>query len=130
MPGNTPRTTLQRLPERSCADLGTAHAILDEGVLCHVGFERDGQPHVIPMAYARDGDDVVLHGSSASRLMQSLRSGAPVCFCVTLLDGLVLARPTRADATRDEHSRAAARDRPHGHAVAALHVVGVTPPVA
>ena len=92
MLGKTPRTTLQRIPERAGADLAVAYAILDEGVLCHVGVERDGYPHVMPMAYARDSDDVLLHGSSASRLMNALAAGAPASFCVTLLDGMVLAR--------------------------------------
>jgi nitroimidazol reductase NimA-like FMN-containing flavoprotein (pyridoxamine 5'-phosphate oxidase superfamily) len=60
--------------------------------VAHVGVAVDGQPYVIPMVYARVGDDLYLHGSAASRLLRALAAGAPVCVTVTLLDGLVLAR--------------------------------------
>jgi nitroimidazol reductase NimA-like FMN-containing flavoprotein (pyridoxamine 5'-phosphate oxidase superfamily) len=66
--------------------------VLDEGLVAHVGFAPEGRPFVIPMAYGRDGDDLLLHGSPASRLMRGLKSGIEVCVTVTLLDGLVLAR--------------------------------------
>jgi len=91
-PGYTPteRTTLRRLPERAAYDRGTVHAILDEGFVCHVGFELLGQPYVVPTGYARVGELLYLHGSSGSRL--GLRSELPVCVTVTLLDGIVLAR--------------------------------------
>lgn len=67
-------------------------AVLDAGRVAHVGLVSDGQPIVIPMAYARRGDDLLLHGSTGSRLMRALADGAPACVTVTLLDGLVLAR--------------------------------------
>jgi hypothetical protein len=67
-------------------------AILDEGLVAHVGLAVDGQPFVIPMVYARVGGDLYLHGSAASRLLRALGAGAPVCVTVTLLDGIVLAR--------------------------------------
>jgi Pyridoxamine 5'-phosphate oxidase len=86
----TERTKLRRLPERGAYDRQTAHAILDEGFICHVGFLVDGQPFVIPTGYARVGDTIYLHGSSGSRL--GLRPGMDVCVTVTLLEGLVLAR--------------------------------------
>lgn len=81
-----------RLPERARYDRDTIHAILDEGLVCHVGFVADGQPFVIPTTYARQGDRVVIHGSAASRMVKALASGAAACVSVTLLDGLVLAR--------------------------------------
>jgi nitroimidazol reductase NimA-like FMN-containing flavoprotein (pyridoxamine 5'-phosphate oxidase superfamily) len=86
----TERTTLRRLPERAAYDRATVHAILDEGFICHVGFELLGQPYVVPTGYARVGEWLYLHGSSGSRL--GLRSDLPVCVTVTLLDGIVLAR--------------------------------------
>jgi uncharacterized protein len=67
--------------------------VLDAGRVAHVAVrDDDGQPFVIPVAYARDGDSVLFHGSTASRLFRSLAAGAPTCLTVTLLDGLVAAR--------------------------------------
>jgi nitroimidazol reductase NimA-like FMN-containing flavoprotein (pyridoxamine 5'-phosphate oxidase superfamily) len=86
----TERTRLRRLPERAAYDRATVHAILDEGFICHVGFELLGQPYVVPTGYARVGERLYLHGSSGSRL--GLRPDLPVCVTVTLLEGIVLAR--------------------------------------
>lgn len=88
----SPRATVKRLPDRARYDAATVHAILDEGLVCHVGFVDDGQPFVIPATYARDGERVLLHGSAASRMIRALAAGAPTCVTVTHLDGLVLAR--------------------------------------
>jgi uncharacterized protein len=90
--GPTPRTTLRRLPDRARYDRATIQAILDEGLVCHVGFADEGQPFVIPSAYARVGDRLVIHGAASSRMIEALAGGAPACVTVTLLDGLVLAR--------------------------------------
>jgi hypothetical protein len=81
-----------REPERGIYDRETAYRILDEGFICHVGFVADGQPFVIPTGYGRQGDNLYLHGSAASRMLRQLDQGVPVCVTVTLLDGLVLAR--------------------------------------
>jgi nitroimidazol reductase NimA-like FMN-containing flavoprotein (pyridoxamine 5'-phosphate oxidase superfamily) len=91
-PPASPRTKLRRLPKRGHHDRATIDAILDEGLLAHLGFEMDGQPYVIPTLHARLGDEVLVHGSAASRALRHLASGAPVCLTVTLMDGLVLAR--------------------------------------
>lgn len=88
----TERTTLKRLPQRGSYDRELVHAILDEGLLCHVGFVVDGAPFVIPTAYWRTGDRLYIHGAPASRMLRNLRQGVDVCVTVTLLDGLVLAR--------------------------------------
>lgn len=88
----TSRTTLQRLPKRGAHDFETIAAILDEGIVCHVGFAVDGQPFVVPTSYGRDGETLYIHGSSASRMLRTLSQGVPVCVTVTLLDGLVFAR--------------------------------------
>jgi nitroimidazol reductase NimA-like FMN-containing flavoprotein (pyridoxamine 5'-phosphate oxidase superfamily) len=88
----TPRTQVHRKPARASYDRALAYAILDEALFASVGFVEDGQPYVIPMAFARLDDRVVLHGPPASRLQRLLAGGAPICVTVTLLDGVVLAR--------------------------------------
>jgi uncharacterized protein len=88
----TARTRVRRLPARASYDLATIHGILDEGLVCHLGFAHEGQPFVLPTTYARVGDALYLHGSAASRMLRGLRDGIAVCATVTLLDGLVLAR--------------------------------------
>ena len=88
----TERTRLRRLPKRGKFDRQTIYAILDEAIVCHVGFVADEQPYVIPTGFARIGDDLYIHGSAASRMLRMLSGGVEVCVTVTLLDGLVLAR--------------------------------------
>jgi uncharacterized protein len=88
----TPNTTLKRLPDRGAFERATVYEILDAAFLCHVAFVVDGQPFVIPTSYARIGDELVIHGSAASRMLRNLSEGIPVCVTVTLVDGLVLAR--------------------------------------
>lgn len=88
----TERTTLKRLPKRGSYERETVYGILDEGFLCHVGFVVEGRPFVIPTGYGRDGDQLYIHGSAASRMLRTLREGVDVCVTVTLIDGLVLAR--------------------------------------
>jgi len=88
----TPRTQVKRLAKRGVYDKSQVHAILDEGFLCHVGFELDGQPYVIPTGYARVGENIYIHGSAASRMLRTLDGGVDVCLTVTLIDGFVLAR--------------------------------------
>jgi nitroimidazol reductase NimA-like FMN-containing flavoprotein (pyridoxamine 5'-phosphate oxidase superfamily) len=88
----TPRTRVNREPQRAVYDRETAYRILDEGFICHVGFCLDGQPFVIPTSFGRAGDKLYVHGSVASRMLRTMKEGTPVCITVTLLDGLVLAR--------------------------------------
>jgi len=88
----TGKTTLHRLPRRGSHERQTIHRILDEALVCHVGFVFEGQPFVIPTTYGRVGDRLYVHGAVASRMLKALASGAPICVTVTLLDGLVLAR--------------------------------------
>lgn len=83
---------MRRQPDRGSYDRQLAEAILDEGLVAHVGMVTDDGPVVIPMLYGRDGDRLLLHGSAASRLMRAGAGGAEVCVTVTLVDGLVLAR--------------------------------------
>jgi uncharacterized protein len=86
------RTIVKRKPQRAAYDRNTIDRILDEGLICHVGFSIEGQTFVLPTIHVRIGDKVYLHGSPASRLLQALAGGAEACVTVTLLDGLVLAR--------------------------------------
>jgi len=88
----TARTQVKRLPLRAVYSQDEIYAILDEAILCHVGFVKDGQPYVIPTSYARRGSEILIHGSTASRMLGTLGSGVDVCVTVTLVDGLVLAR--------------------------------------
>lgn len=88
----TQRSQIRRLPQRGQYKHQTIYQIVDEGLVCHVGFAVDGQPFVIPTAYGRVGDRLYIHGSPASRMLRSLQGGIEVCVTITLLDGLVLAR--------------------------------------
>lgn len=91
----TPRAKLRRAAQRGSYDRETVDAILDEALVSHLGFvAADGRPNVIPTLHVRDGDDVLVHGSAASRYVKALRNGhgLPVCLETTLLDGIVLAR--------------------------------------
>ncbi len=88
----TDRTTITRHAERGSYDRDLAYRILDEGLVAHVGVDTGSGVMVIPMTYARLGDELVLHGAVASRWLSSFDDGRPVSVCVTLLDGLVLAQ--------------------------------------
>jgi uncharacterized protein len=87
----TPRTTLHRLRERGRADRAELYAVLDAGLLCHLGVLVDGVPLVLPTGYGRIDDTLYLHGSSANRSILAA-ADQEVCVTVTLLDGLVCAR--------------------------------------
>ena len=89
----SPRNKVKRVAQRGHYDHETIHAILDASWIAHVSFaDPNGQPFVIPMLYARENDCLYLHGSIASRLLTSIGRGIETCLCVTLVDGLVLAR--------------------------------------
>lgn len=88
----TRRNRVRRLREHAHYDAATVHAVLDAGLVAHVGFVQDGQPFVIPMLHAREGETLYLHGARKARITNLLGSGAPVCVNVTLLDGIVAAR--------------------------------------
>jgi hypothetical protein len=118
------RSRVRRLPKRASYERSTIDAILDGGMIAHVGIVDDGRPIVVPMAYARRGDEILLHGSSASRMMKALAAGAEACVVVTHLDGIVVARSGfhssmnyrsvvifgRAQAIADEAAKRAALD--------------------
>jgi len=88
----TDKTTMTRHDERASYERDIANAILDEGLVAHVGLDAGDGVMVIPMTYARMGNDLILHGAVASRWLGRLEAGLDVSVCVTLLDGLVLAQ--------------------------------------
>jgi nitroimidazol reductase NimA-like FMN-containing flavoprotein (pyridoxamine 5'-phosphate oxidase superfamily) len=88
----TQRSKIKRVPKRANYETQTIYNILDEALICHVGFTVNNQPFVIPTAYGRVDDKLYIHGSPASRMLRNLTQGIEVCVTVTLLDGLVLAR--------------------------------------
>lgn len=89
----TPRTRVKRHPERASYDDASISAILDEGLICHVGYvDSEGSPRIVPTIHTRIGDTLYLHGSAASRTALALRDGAEVAVAITIVDGLVLAR--------------------------------------
>ena len=91
-PGSTSKTTNRRT-DRDINDREVLYSILDEALVCHVGFtDEENQPIVLPMGFARVEDSILLHGSTGSRLMRRIGSGIPICVEVTLFDGLVLAK--------------------------------------
>ena len=88
----TERTRIIREANRAVYNREVIYKVLDEAFVCHVGFEVDGQPYVIPTIFARVEDYLYFHGSAASRMLRGLSEGLSVCITVTLIDGLVLAR--------------------------------------
>jgi nitroimidazol reductase NimA-like FMN-containing flavoprotein (pyridoxamine 5'-phosphate oxidase superfamily) len=92
--GNTERTQPGRMRDRTVTDRAAMYEVLDSNILCHLGLIFDGQPFVLPYGYARDGDRILIHGSSGARFMRALADGAPVCLTVTELTGMVVARST------------------------------------
>jgi nitroimidazol reductase NimA-like FMN-containing flavoprotein (pyridoxamine 5'-phosphate oxidase superfamily) len=88
----SPRATVRRRPQRGSYDPETVFAILDAGLVAHVGFVHEDHPFVIPMAYVRVDRELMLHGSAASRMLEVGAGGAAMTACVTILDGMVYAR--------------------------------------
>ena len=88
----TAQNRVRRMPTRGAYDKATIYPIVDEALICHVGLIEAEQPVVIPTLHARDGDQILLHGATTSRLLRYAATGAPLCITVTHVDGLVLAR--------------------------------------
>lgn len=89
-----PNTEMTRMPEKGVRDLEQLHALLDSQYVGHVGLVRDGQPLVVPTGLARQGERVLVHGSTGSGWMRLLADGADACLTVTALHGVVVARST------------------------------------
>jgi uncharacterized protein len=88
----TERTRVYRKPGRGSYDRELVHSILDEALVCHLGFVQGGQPYVIPTIHARDGETLYLHGANANRTFRVLAEGASCCLTASVVDELVLAR--------------------------------------
>jgi len=88
----TARTQVSRHRERGDYDRSLIYSVLDEALICHVGFAVDQQPYVLPTIHARVGDRLYMHGAVANRMLKTLRTGVQACVTVTIVDGLVLAR--------------------------------------
>lgn len=87
-----PRFSKVRRADRGSYDRAAIHAVLDEGLVAHVGFVDDGRPMVIPMIYGRLGETFYLHGAKAARFAKTMGPGVPVCITLTLTDAIVVAR--------------------------------------
>jgi nitroimidazol reductase NimA-like FMN-containing flavoprotein (pyridoxamine 5'-phosphate oxidase superfamily) len=88
----TPKTQVRRRATRGVYDRAVVHRILDEALVAHIGFTIDGEPHVLPTAFARIGEAVYVHGSTSNHMLTSLENGAPACITVTLIDSIVAGR--------------------------------------
>jgi len=90
----TPRSTVRRAPARARTDRAELYAVLDAGLIGHLGVVLAGAPVVLPTGYGRSGDTLYLHGSTGAATLRAAAAGAPVSFTVTLVDGVVYARST------------------------------------
>ncbi len=88
----TARSSVRRGAKRARSDRADLHAVLDAGLVGHLGVVLDGAPVVLPTGYGRRGDTLYLHGSTGAATLRAVGSGMPVCFTVTHLDGVVYAR--------------------------------------
>jgi uncharacterized protein len=86
------RVRVRRGAGKGRYDLESVKSVLDAGLVAHVAFVADGQPYCLPMLYACVDEQVLIHGSRASRLIRALGDGAPACVTVTTIRGIVLAR--------------------------------------
>jgi nitroimidazol reductase NimA-like FMN-containing flavoprotein (pyridoxamine 5'-phosphate oxidase superfamily) len=86
------RVRVRRVHQKASYERDAVKAILDEALVAHVGFAHEGRPFVIPTLHARLGEEVYVHGSSASRTLRAVGAKVPICITVTLLDGMVFAR--------------------------------------
>ncbi|HYO34584.1 MAG TPA: pyridoxamine 5'-phosphate oxidase family protein [Geodermatophilus sp.] len=89
---STARSTVRRGAERARTDRAELHAVLDAGLVGHLGVVLGGAPVVLPTGYGRRGDTLYLHGSTGAATLRAAAAGVPVCFTVTLVDGVVYAR--------------------------------------
>ena len=83
---------VRRVPKRGVYDKETIYSIVDDALICHVGFVQEGRPFVIPTMHARRDDEILLHGATTSRLIRHVQAGNEICLTMTHLDGIVLAR--------------------------------------
>ena len=90
--GDSKRNIVKRKPDRAFYDRDVINNIIDEALVCHIGFSIEGQPYVIPTIHARQGDRLLFHGLKGGRMLDHIKSGNDLCVTITLVDGIVLAR--------------------------------------
>jgi nitroimidazol reductase NimA-like FMN-containing flavoprotein (pyridoxamine 5'-phosphate oxidase superfamily) len=117
------RTRIRRLPEKARVDTAALHEVLDAAKVAHVAFVDVTGPVNVPVAVARDGDRLLLHGSTGSRLFRTLAAGTEVCATVTLLDGLVLARSAFESSMHYRSAMVFGVPVPVGDKLTALHAM-------
>ncbi len=88
----TARSTICRGAKRARTDRAELYAVLDAGLIGHLGVVLGGSPVVLPTGYGRRGDTLYLHGSTGAASLRAAATDVPVCFAVTLVDGVVYAR--------------------------------------
>lgn len=88
----TERSTIRRGSKRARTERDELHAVLDAGLICHLGVVVDGAPRVLPTGYGRSGDTLYLHGSTGARSLREASGEPEICVTVTHLDGIVYAR--------------------------------------
>ena len=93
-PGARPVERLGRHAERGRSERDALDALLDEVLAGTLSTVVDGRPWVVPMLFARDGDRVLLHGSTGAGALRQVAAGAPAVLSVTVVDGLVVAHTT------------------------------------
>jgi len=86
------KNRVRRLPDRGHYDEATIYGIIDEAMLCYIGFVQDSEPFVIPALHARKNDQLLIHGASTSRLLKHIQAGYQVSVNFTIIDGIVLAK--------------------------------------
>ena len=88
----TERTRVRRISDRGHYDQDTIFSIIDEAMICHVGYIQNNNPVVIPTIHARLGNTLYIHGSGASRMLKVISNQNNICVTISLIDGIVLAR--------------------------------------
>ena len=88
----TKRNRVNRRSDRGRYDKATIYSIIDEAMFCHIGFVQDGRPFVIPSLHVRRDDELLIHGSSASRLIKHIQAGNEVSISLAILDAIVVAK--------------------------------------
>jgi uncharacterized protein len=88
----TERNKAKRMRERAHYDTQTVYDLLDSALMCHIAYVIDGQPYCTPTLFWRRGNDVIWHGSAASKMLMAQGKGVDICLTVSFLDSLVLTR--------------------------------------
>lgn len=85
------RVRVRRGAIRAEYDRDEVFAVLDAGLIAHVGVVTDDGPIVVPMAYGRTDEWLYVHGSVANAALRAA-VGTDICITVTIVDGMVVGR--------------------------------------